>query len=125
MPTYTFRCTRCGTVEDFFHSISEYSAGVEHAHCERPMERFFCAPQCPLLNAMLNDRHYEGLTASDGTDISSRAKHRAYMREHNLTTVDDFTETWAREARARQARLDGVDPQRAHDIEAAVRRLEH
>ena len=43
-----------------------------------------------------NDRSYEGLKATDGTDISSRTKHREYMRRHGLTTADDYTETWKR-----------------------------
>lgn len=83
---------------------------------DQDMERFYTAAQCPLLDALVNDRHYEGLKATDGTDISSRAKHRAYMREHNLTTIDDFTETWKQQARERERALAGDDPTRAADI---------
>lgn len=50
---------------------------------------------------IMGDRHYDGLQATDGTDISTRAKHRAYMKANNLTTMDDYTETWAREAKKR------------------------
>jgi len=46
-------------------------------------------------SALWGDRSYDGLRATDGTDISSRSKHRAYMRENNYTTVDDFKDTWA------------------------------
>lgn len=49
------------------------------------------------------DRHYEGLTATDGTDIGSRRKHRAYMREHGLTTMDDFSGSWAKAEEKREA----------------------
>lgn len=51
--------------------------------------------------ALWGDRHYDGMRATDGTDISSRSKHRAYMKANNLTTADDFTQSWdkAREQR--------------------------
>jgi hypothetical protein len=48
-----------------------------------------------------NDRHYDGLRATDGTDISSRTKHREYMKMNNLTTADDFTQSWAKAAEKR------------------------
>jgi len=41
-----------------------------------------------------NDRSYDGLRATDGTDISSRSKHREYMRLNNLTTMDDFKQSF-------------------------------
>ncbi|MCS6944183.1 MAG: hypothetical protein RMK97_02000 [Sutterellaceae bacterium] len=48
-----------------------------------------------------NDRAYDGLRATDGTDISSRSKHREYMRVHGLTTIDDFKNEWERAAKRR------------------------
>jgi len=45
-------------------------------------------------NPLAGDRHYDGLRATDGADISTRSKHRTYMRDHNLTTVDDFQASW-------------------------------
>ena len=53
------------------------------------------------------DRHYEGLRATDGTDIGSRRKHREYMRLNGLATVDDFKETWAKAERERASHFDG------------------
>lgn len=50
---------------------------------------------------VITDSHYDGLRATDGTDISSRAKHREYMKRHGLTTADDFTETWKKNAEKR------------------------
>ena len=44
------------------------------------------------------DRYMEGLQATDGTDISSRAKRREYMRRNNLADADDFKGTWAKAA---------------------------
>jgi hypothetical protein len=58
---------------------------------------------------LYNDRGYDGLVAPDGTDISSRSKHQAYMKANNLTTIDDFKDTWAKAEKARDAyRLHGI-----------------
>ena len=48
-----------------------------------------------------NDRSYDGLRATDGTDISSRSKHREYMKQMGYTTVDDFQKTWDKAAQQR------------------------
>jgi hypothetical protein len=76
----------------------------------------------PALLMNTSDASYEGLRASDGTDISSRAKHRAYMKEHNLTTIDDFKDTWKRHEKQRAALLAGEDPTRKRDIAEAIAR---
>jgi hypothetical protein len=47
-----------------------------------------------LANALAGDRHYDGLQAQDGTDLSSRTKHREYMKRNNLTMTSDFTNSW-------------------------------
>lgn len=52
--------------------------------------------------ALWNDRHYDGVQATDGTDISTRKKHREYMKRNNLATVDDFSQTWAKSQKARE-----------------------
>jgi hypothetical protein len=54
-------------------------------------------------NALAGDRHYDGLRASDGADISTRTKHREYMRANNLTTVDDFKGVWQKAQAERDA----------------------
>ena len=46
--------------------------------------------------ALWGDRSYDGLQAPDGTDISSRSKHRDYMKATGMTTADDFKDTWAK-----------------------------
>jgi len=53
--------------------------------------------------ALWNDRSYDGLRTTDGVDISSRSKHREYMRVNNLTTVDDFRGVWADAEKRRDA----------------------
>lgn len=37
---------------------------------------------------------YDNARATDGTDISSRTKHQAYMKRHGLALADDFKGTW-------------------------------
>lgn len=46
--------------------------------------------------ALWGDTHYDGMRAPDGADISTRTKHREYMRLNGVTTMDDFTQTWAK-----------------------------
>lgn len=61
--------------------------------------------QAPLRNdsgALWGDSSYDGLRATDGTDISSRTKHREYMKANNLTTVDDFQQSWAKAKESRE-----------------------
>jgi hypothetical protein len=125
MPTYTFRCDKCGFITSTVMSIREYCAAPPaFVHCGQPSERFFeVVPAMAISNALASERHYDGLRAPDGTDISSRAKHRAYMKANNLTTADDFTQTWKREAEAREARMAGHDPTRAADVARAINQL--
>jgi hypothetical protein len=72
------------------------------------------------------DRHYEGLQATDGTDIGSRTKQREYMRRHGLTTADDFKQTWAQAEKARtEYRTTGKGGAvTRNDIARAIHRLE-
>lgn len=48
------------------------------------------------------DTPYNNLTATDGTPIDTRRRHREYMQANNLTMASDFTKTWA-DAPARRA----------------------
>jgi hypothetical protein len=45
------------------------------------------------------------------------------MKANNLTTIDDFKETWAKRAQARQEAMAGEDPERAQDIANAIHKL--
>ena len=74
--------------------------------------------------ALWGDRSYDGLRATDGTDISTRAKHREYMKLNNLATVDDFKETWskAQEQRDRYRQSGGTFSKR--DIERVISQLQ-
>lgn len=51
---------------------------------------------------VFGDAHYDGLRATDGTPIDTKAKHRQYMRDKGLTTIDDYTQTWKKQEEQRQ-----------------------
>lgn len=120
MPTYTWACPHCGDELDVFLKLREYIEDAPvYVHCGKPMERKLA----PTMLMNTNDNLYRDLRASDGTDISSRAKHRAYMKARDITTIDDYRETWKRDALTRAERLDGLDPERKQDIINAVNKL--
>lgn len=74
--------------------------------------------------ALWGDRSYDGLRATDGTDISTRSKHREYMKANGLATADDFKDTWAK-AQERRERLftEGGTINKQH-IRAAIEQLQ-
>jgi hypothetical protein len=49
-------------------------------------------PPAHAVNApIMVDRFYEGTKSTDGIDIGSRRKHRAYMKDRGLAPADDFS----------------------------------
>lgn len=58
-------------------------------------------------SALWGDRHYDGMRATDGADISTRTKHREYMHRTGLTTVDDFKGHFDRSVEKRREFLEG------------------
>jgi hypothetical protein len=80
----------------------------------QPPERAINAP-------IMMDRFYEGVRATDGTDIGSRRKHRQYMKDHGLTTADDFKGEWAKAKAKRDDMKAGKwhDPRRREVLERA------
>lgn len=115
MPTYDYKCSVCGQVSSVFQSIGEYSRDPKRPTCIHGgdavvMDRMLSVvpAMSGLANALAGDRHYDGLRATDGTDISTRTKHRQYMRERGLTTADDFKGTWAQADKERKALRDGT-----------------
>lgn len=59
------------------------------------------APVTPRVE-LQTGAHYEGARATDGTPIDTPAKHREYMKRHNLCLAADMQQTWA-EAPAKKA----------------------
>jgi len=120
MPTYTWHCQHCDEHLEAFMSIRSYIEDQPvYVHCSDRMERVLQ----PVMVLAGGDRLYQDLRASDGTDISTRSKHREYMKSRGITTIDDYSQTWKREAIKRAERLEGVDPDRKSDIVDAVHRL--
>lgn len=74
--------------------------------------------------ALWNDRHYHGLQATDGTDISSRKKHRDYMKRMGVTTADDFKSSWDRAKVERENYMRHGGSVRKSDIVEAIKKLE-
>ena len=76
-------------------------------------------------DSFTSDSIYDGLHATDGSDISTRTKHREYMRKHGLTTADDFKETWKQdEARRNDYRTGKRGTVTKYDVGRAIHQLE-
>lgn len=65
------------------------------------------APRTVADAILWNDRAYDNLKATDGADIGSRTKHRTYMRDRDLTTIDDYKGEWAKARQDRDAYFTG------------------
>lgn len=117
---YHFLCEACGEVTEVDMSMGEYHRNPPtFFHCAAPQVRYFPPSGYRAVdNALAGDRHYDGLRAPDGTDISTRSKHQAYMKANGLTTADDFTETWAK---ARQDREDYYSGRKGTITKADIR----
>ena len=75
--------------------------------------------------ALWGDRSYDGMRATDGTDISSRTKHREYMKAKGLATVDDFKQTWAKAQEQRDHYRQHGGTFNRRDIERAISQLQN
>ena len=75
--------------------------------------------------ALWGDRSYDGMKAPDGTDISTRTKHREYMKANGVTTMDDFKETWAQAKVSREKYMTEGGSFKRADIERAIHQLQN
>lgn len=57
--------------------------------------------------SLWNDRNYLDSQTTDGVDISSRTKHRQYMKQHGLCTFDDYKGEFERREKSREAYFTG------------------
>jgi putative FmdB family regulatory protein len=126
MPTYDYRCPKCDERLELFRSLSDYLHNPNPVfHCGAPMERVITvAPGLAMHNPLASDRAYEGLRTLDGVDVSSRTKHRQYMKERGLTTADDYRDEWKRAGECRARALAGEDPTRRDDLARSIAKLE-
>lgn len=59
---------------------------------------------------------------TDGADISTRRKHREYMRATGTTVMSDFDETWAKAKQDREAFYAGKSPEHRRELKEAAGR---
>jgi hypothetical protein len=115
MPTYSYRCDNCGQLAECIQGIKAYSEKPlvpECMYCQTVMTRYFAVPDGGL-NPLAGDRHYDGLQATDGADISTRSKHREYMKATGLTMADDFKNHWKEAKKQREAYYKGEHKDKA------------
>ena len=59
---------------------------------------------------VFGESHYSGLRTADGMhDISTKAKHRAYMKERNVGLSHELTETRAKGIKERESYFQGTN----------------
>lgn len=83
----------------------------------------YSATRSDAKNRVHGDLHYDGLRAPDGTDISTRTKHREYMRATGLTTADDFKSSWSQAKEQRQNYMQRGGTVSRNDIQRAIAKL--
>jgi hypothetical protein len=93
-----------------------YEVGVDEVP-ENPLEM-------QRHNRVIGDSHYDGLRATDGTDISTRAKHRAYMKAHGLTTMDDFNQSFDQALKRKAEYVTKGGTVKREHIERAIHELQ-
>jgi hypothetical protein len=52
---------------------------------------------------VMGDQHYDGLRAHDGSDISTRSKHREFKKRTGLVDFDDYKGTFEKAQKERDA----------------------
>lgn len=73
---------------------------------------------------IMGDQYYDGMQGPGGVDISTRAKHREYMKRTGLVTFDDYQDTFAKEQARRDAYHSGERGSVGRkDIERAIAQL--
>ena len=82
MPTYLYHCDHCNTHFDRYCSIAEYSKDPVAKHCNKKARRVIQAPMIAPSEAWSN------VVATDGTDISSKSKQKAYMAKNDLVPYE-------------------------------------
>jgi hypothetical protein len=76
-----------------------------------PAEQYVPEDRHSVGDGIASGRFYDGVrVAGSGEDISTRQKHREYMKRNGLTTADDFTETWAKAEKERENMRQGIFP---------------
>lgn len=65
--------------------------------------RMMYGPKTEAGYMVMGDQYYDGQKAPDGSDVSTRTKHREYMKRTGMVTFDDYASTFAKEQARRDA----------------------
>ena len=68
----------------------------------------------------VTDLYMDGVRSTDGVDIGSRKKRQAYMKANGLADTSDYTQTWEKAAKQREAIRRGEDSTRREAIARAM-----
>lgn len=119
MPQYLYQCHKCNADIERFCSIKEYALNPVQKcpNCQTKATRVIEPPM------IQREKTWANLTTVDGEDISSRTKHREYMKRNNLVPFDDYKEHWEKARIEREKHFtDGSDDKkrRREDVERAT-----
>ena len=106
MPTYTYVCRSCDKTVERITTIANYVANSQMtcSTCLNTLERVILAPM------IQRDKSWTDLRATDGADISSRNKHREYMKKNNLIPFDEAQSDFKEAQKTREKHyLDGSE----------------
>jgi len=79
----------------------------------------------PTRVPVLGDLHYLDTRGPNGEDLTTRTKHREYMKRTGLTTMDDYKGEWRAAAEKRSALLSNTDAPTKRERREAVERAMH
>lgn len=57
---------------------------------------------------VVGDMHYEGMRGPQGEDVSTRTKHREFLKASGLAMADDYKNEWAQAQKQRDAFQQGA-----------------
>jgi hypothetical protein len=77
-------------------------------------------PRSNTDSVLWNDRTYQEM--GDGR-FTSRQQHRDYMKQHGLTTVDDYSNQWKNQERRRVEVAQGIDSTRKEHLAQTLHKL--
>lgn len=85
MPTYSARCTRCGTEHDYVARIADRDGTP--TCCDASTERFITPTMIPVMG--LSD-HYQQVSPVDGRTLYGRSEYEAELKKHNLVPSSEM-----------------------------------
>jgi len=115
MPTYTYRCSECGAVDEQYSRVSERDSNIPV--CHGPMARQLHS----VMVAVQVNVH--AISPIDGTPLTSRRQRAEYMKRNSLEDAVPAAET-IRNAKARKAENERLAAQIPKLPEHVIRELQ-